>query len=288
MKIRKAVLPGTPPKKICLALVADLHSKVPNDLMDVLEAQRPTAVLFTGDTVHGKGKYKEGLAFVHECALRFPTVCSLGNHEFKYGADFREKLGQTGAMVVDDSYIRMGDLVIGGLTSGFAGKGQGTFHKTPAPNLNWLDGFCQEKGYRILLSHHPEYFDLLKPYQIDLILSGHAHGGQFRFLPPGRAFAPAIQADFTKTRCLSAAEFPIPPPFPESAIRPSLCFSQVKGKGKWLDSIEFSTDMTGFSTGLLWKTVDKTKKTRCSFCNGSLLLFQLVLEHTAADEFTQK
>ncbi|MBO5305704.1 MAG: metallophosphoesterase [Clostridia bacterium] len=234
MKIRKAVLPGTPPKKICLALVADLHSKVPNDLMDVLEAQRPTAVLFTGDTVHGKGKYKEGLAFVHECALRFPTVCSLGNHEFKYGADFREKLGQTGAMVVDDSYIRMGDLVIGGLTSGFAGKGQGTFHKTPAPNLNWLDGFCQEKGYRILLSHHPEYFDLLKPYQIDLILSGHAHGGQFRifgipFFAPGQGFCPRYTSGFYQNKMFVSRGISNTAPIPRIGNPTELVFFTSEG-----------------------------------------------------------
>lgn len=37
-----------------------------------------------------------------------------------------------------------------------------------------------EADYSILLSHRPEYFDIYKEYPIDLVLAGHAHGGQIR------------------------------------------------------------------------------------------------------------
>ena len=47
-----------------------------------------------------------------------------------------------------------------------------------------------ENGAKILLCHHPEYYKTyLKDKKIDLIVAGHAHGGQWRL---GRlaAFAP--------------------------------------------------------------------------------------------------
>ena len=47
-----------------------------------------------------------------------------------------------------------------------------------------------EGGYTILLSHRPELFDVYAASQIDLVFSGHAHGGQFRLPWIGGLVAP--------------------------------------------------------------------------------------------------
>ena len=63
-----------------------------------------------------------------------------------------------------------------------------------------LDDLCGESNgecYTLVLSHRPEYFQLYAEYDMDLLLAGHAHGGQFR-LPfvreglaaPGQGFFP--------------------------------------------------------------------------------------------------
>ncbi len=70
------------------------------------------------------------------------------------------------------------------------------YERMNQPHTDWLDKFEKEKGYKVLLSHHPEYWDTyLKKRDIDLILSGHAHGGQWRFfnhgvLAPGQGLFP--------------------------------------------------------------------------------------------------
>ena len=57
----------------------------------------------------------------------------------------------------------------------------------------WLDDFAAQEGYKILLCHHPEYWCMREPMirdrRIDLVLAGHAHGGQWQILGRG-IFAP--------------------------------------------------------------------------------------------------
>lgn len=45
-------------------------------------------------------------------------------------------------------------------------------------------------GYTILLSHRPELFDVYVESGVDLVFSGHAHGGQFRIPFIGGVVAP--------------------------------------------------------------------------------------------------
>lgn len=56
-------------------------------------------------------------------------------------------------------------------------------HADHIPDTSWFASFCSKPGYHILLSHHPEYYPLV-PGEIQLTLSGHGHGGQWRFYNP--------------------------------------------------------------------------------------------------------
>ena len=44
-----------------------------------------------------------------------------------------------------------------------------------------------DKDYTILLSHNPMYLEKIKDEKIDLVLSGHTHGGQLLPVQIGRA-----------------------------------------------------------------------------------------------------
>ena len=107
-------------------------------------------------------------------------------------------------------------ILVGGLTSGFAmsyrsfrdqvnsTRSENEYIRYPErkrprdigrypTDSSWLDDFAGEDGYKILLCHHPEYWSLREPMlrdkRIDLVLSGHAHGGQWRILGRG-VYAP--------------------------------------------------------------------------------------------------
>ena len=68
------------------------------------------------------------------------------------------------------------------------------------PNTNFLARFAVARGFKLLLCHHPEYYErYIKPLSIDLTLSGHAHGGQWRFFGHG-VYSPG-QGIFPKYTC---------------------------------------------------------------------------------------
>lgn len=48
----------------------------------------------------------------------------------------------------------------------------------------------EEDLYTVVLSHRPEYFEDYVKYDADLILTGHAHGGQMRLPGVGGLYAP--------------------------------------------------------------------------------------------------
>ncbi len=52
------------------------------------------------------------------------------------------------------------------------------------PDTSWLRGYEKTDGYKLLICHHPKYWELkqpkLKNHQIDLVLAGNAYGEQIR------------------------------------------------------------------------------------------------------------
>ena len=209
-------LPGSPR----LALLADLHGRDPAPVLSSLAAHRPSLICVVGDILYGS--HPEGdrspletqenvLPFLSGCAAVAPTFLSLGNHEWMLDDADLAAIEATGVVVLDNEWreieVNGKRIVIGGLTSGYvtdyrrfrttqdgavryprkenlSGIGGAVTASQHQPETDWMEGFASAPGFHILLSHHPEYFPLV-PSSIDLILSGHAHGGQWRFFNRG-------------------------------------------------------------------------------------------------------
>ena len=185
---------------------------------------RPSLICITGDVLYG-GR-PEGdrspletqtnvLPFLSACAAIVPTFLSLGNHEWMMDQEDLATLTATGVTVLDNEWksitVDGKEVILAGLTSGYvtdyrrfraesgssdryprqesisgiSGAVAASRHK---PETAWLKEYSSAPGYHILLSHHPEYLPLI-PSSIELVLSGHAHGGQWRVFNHG-AWAP--------------------------------------------------------------------------------------------------
>ena len=206
-------------KNLRLALASDLHGMDHSKVLELLREQSPDLILIPGDLTDDEGLREEnGKAydFLQEAAKIAPTYYSLGNHElacYHKGNPWRHpipiplteeikaRIAKTGAVLLDNESVTLGDLTICGLTSGINGKKN-------EPDTEVLERFAAQPGYRILLCHHPEYFmPYVKSTDIELTLCGHAHGGQWRFFgkgtySPGQGIFPKYTAGVLENRCV--------------------------------------------------------------------------------------
>ena len=193
--------------KACV--VADLHDRPYGRILPVLKKEKPDLILLPGDITEqfsdSTSPTRVGLELLAECAAIAPSFYALGNHEiggchrnireakrmraeknplsFTLTPEVKGRIESTGVVLLYQSYTVWNGLVIGGLGSGLLNPGW-------IPDLGWLEEYAKTPGYKLLMSHHPEYFDrYLRPYDIDLTVSGHAHGGQWRVFGRG-VYAP--------------------------------------------------------------------------------------------------
>jgi hypothetical protein len=115
------------------------------------------------------------------------------------------KILSYGVHVINDSYEIFklssdgNEICIGGLV---CGRDMDPSLNLKEPDLDFLQSFGGRAGYKILLCHYPHYYEkYLKQTDIDLVLSGHAHGGQWRFFgrgifAPGQGFFPKYTSGF--------------------------------------------------------------------------------------------
>ena len=195
-----------------VALLADLHNRPCQDILASLTSNCPDIICIAGDLVEGEienslKNQDNALALLKGCTALAPTFLSIGNHDWILTPDDLETIRSLGIHVLDNGYTCWNGIHIGGLTShitmkvrlfGWDDLPTGIAPELGYPKLDWLDAFEQEPGPRILLCHHPEYYpEYLASRNIDFVLSGHAHGGQWRFFDhgifaPGQGFLPKL------------------------------------------------------------------------------------------------
>lgn len=171
-----------------ITVASDIHAiKKYSNLIELLQAENPDVIFIPGDLCHCSDKVDIPLKIIRDVVKIAPVYYSFGNHE----RNTDESIFQIkGVHLLNDRYERFGDIVIGGLRSGFRGQPENTIMETPVPDLDFIDEFESLSDVKLLLCHHPEYYPkYLKDRNIDLIFSGHAHGGQWRFFGRG-VFAP--------------------------------------------------------------------------------------------------
>ncbi len=168
--------------------ISDLHNKEfgvdQSILAEKTKEIEPDIIVITGDFIDRKRTDIEAaMKYIRQVNSLAPVFYVPGNHEkisFQYEA-LKQELIKAGVMVLgnEDMFIeKNGESIrIVGINDPAFFQGDVTFEEMLAELMD--TGY---KGYQILLSHRPEKMSLYSENNVDLALTGHAHGGQFRFL----------------------------------------------------------------------------------------------------------
>ena len=183
-----------------IAVVSDLHNESfgsdNSQIIRKIEKEHPDIIAITGDLIDSsKTDIETAVALTHELIQIAPCYYVTGNHEAWIGTKFNEleeKLIAESVQILRDQVIQ---LEKGGQTIQLAGLDdpdftdrdsivQQSMSQSKINQMGLSEEFC------ILLSHRPETFEAYVEEGVDLVLSGHAHGGQFRLPFIGGIVAP--------------------------------------------------------------------------------------------------
>lgn len=178
--------------------VSDLHNagfgKDQKRLLNAIKKQSPDMIAVTGDIIDSsRTNIDVAMEFIKGAVEIAPVYYVTGNHEGWVSSNVYQKLTAemeaAGVILLDNSFCTLYYedtyfTLMGLMDSDMPGNNY-ALAKTCLKTI-----MEQTDDYTILLSHRPEYFDLYTQYGVNLTLSGHAHGGQFRLPFIGGLYAP--------------------------------------------------------------------------------------------------
>lgn len=187
--------------------ISDLHNCILGEkqqrLVRLSKQQKPDYIFLTGDMID---QYHEGMehacAYIRGLVEIAPVFGVTGNHEWeasKNREEFFDFLQQVGVRLLRDEFVKLtrgnGTIQLGGIDDPYVFYEKINMIDDRAFAKDFLIRLCalkkrKKKDFTILLSHRPEFIRYYAKSDIDLVFSGHAHGGQFRLPVLGNVLAP--------------------------------------------------------------------------------------------------
>lgn len=176
-----------------IAHVTDYHNRssslVDKQIIDSLNEEKPDIIVITGDLIDCKTPDVDtALEFTEKLCSIAPTYYVPGNHESNLLADDKTSferlicgLTELGVIVLRNKGVKISNTA--GDTFNLYGIDDPYFYGGYEQNFQRTEILCDElnmntEEYNVLLAHHPETLSVYYKYNIDLVFSGHAHGGQ--------------------------------------------------------------------------------------------------------------
>ncbi len=181
-----------------LAVISDLHSKEfansNADLYSKIANSKPDLILTVGDMIADKHCNEQGIDYHKEMLSNLchiaPVYCSLGNHE-RHSKEFegiKESIAQSGAVLLEKSSA---DVELNGNKIRLFGLSYYLSWDEEANNFISEALLTDSDVFSLLLCHNPEFYVWgIKNYPIDLMVSGHTHGGMLKLPVLGPVYAP--------------------------------------------------------------------------------------------------
>lgn len=177
---------------IRIAQISDLHSCGYGDnqekLINAIDRQRPDIVALTGDIFDDVLSDEKTEIFLKGIAGRYPIYYVTGNHEYwsgEYAFSIKMDILRKYGVIILSNELRT--MEINGETINICGVNDPSSRTLYPDNpikfneeVEYVRELSRDGNFSLLLSHRPEFIDLYAKQGFDLVLCGHAHGGQWR------------------------------------------------------------------------------------------------------------
>lgn len=184
---------------VTILQISDVHNKVfhnnNEDLIRTIKKLKANIIVITGDLIDRRTKE---LNHVYQLIENLTSICSnvffvTGNHEWQnpLKQELLAGLEKRNVTILDNKNNK---ITIGDVSLNIVGVAD---YSTKHGDIKLALYSIDKDQYTLLLSHSPGVVDALNGNQVDLILSGHTHGGQVR-LPLFGAIVVPDQGFFPK------------------------------------------------------------------------------------------
>jgi len=183
--------------------ISDFHNTksdtLTNDLIKEVKKQKPNIIVITGDIVDSRiYDLQIVIDFIEKIKDVAPIYFVSGNHEISSGKyeEIKDKLTLEGVIILDNAIdkVTINDecIYIVGLvdSSYYPSELREITNQTDSDLKDLIKEVDDEDSFKILLSHRPEIFETYVANDIDVVFTGHAHGGQIRLPFIGGLIAP--------------------------------------------------------------------------------------------------
>ena len=194
-----------------IAQVSDLHNKDFGEgygqLLTLLSQINPDIIVVTGDLIDSRQTDLDvALEFAWQAGKIARVYYVSGNHEARVPEyeDLKIGLVKAGVVILENKKVqitREGESITLMGIDDPSFQEDYLFGDSESVARQAIEDLQNESdGYTILLSHRPELFDLYVETGMDLVFSGHAHGGQFclpfvgGLVAPNQGFFPKYDA----------------------------------------------------------------------------------------------
>ena len=192
-----------------IAHISDYHNRasemIDKQIIDSLTSNAPDIIVVTGDLVdYLRTDVDIALAFVEKLCKIAPVYYVTGNHEATINIDNEKQIQKLidGLTLIGVTVLRNSSVEIVNENSdsfNLYGIEDPYFYGNYTQVYQRTEKLCQELNmsadeYNALLAHHPETLSVYSKFNIDLVFSGHAHGGQVTFF--GKAIVAPDQVYF--------------------------------------------------------------------------------------------
>ncbi len=156
-----------------IVLLSDFHSSSYGEkqrvLIDTVERQKPDVILLAGDIMEEVRTHENSIELLTQLAEMYPCYYVTGNHEEWSGEvdNIKKIVRECGVTILEGEYEDFGEIRICGVNN--------------MPQANQFSNCIEavEEGrFTVLISHRPDRVNLYSGNGFDLVVCGHAHGGQ--------------------------------------------------------------------------------------------------------------